>query len=57
MYIKVYYRPVGSDRQAKAKLYTVKKLVWIVNLELNTANNRLNISYITKINIFLSKVN
>ena len=25
--IKVYYRPVGSDRPTNAKLYTTKKLV------------------------------
>ena len=38
-YIKVYYRPAGSDRPAKAKLYTVKKFVSIVNFKPNTAGN------------------
>ena len=38
----MYLRPVGSIRSAKASLYTVEKLVWIVNFLLKTANNRLN---------------
>ena len=40
---KVYHRPAGSNRHAKVKLCTVKK-VSIANLKPNTVFNKLNIS-------------
>ena len=43
MYIQVYLSPVGSKRPAKAKLYTVKKCVKIVNKKPNTVGNKINI--------------